>query len=443
MFSILDGRTEFYQWDIDRKLVVEDDSITEVHFCNRTGECSLVCEVYTENDKRLVNVPNILLQNSWKINVYGYDINYTKHSKKFEVVERTKPADYLYTETETMSFSSVLDRAEKAKDEAEKAKEQAENSYMNASYSAYEAKQFANQAKQAEQQANSYVSSAGSYSASAYGSANAAKLAEENAFTAANMAESQANYIRNNTSILANAVKGKVSGEVLELTDVSPLPHTLDIKVTSKNLTSRVLNNAVAVGDKVNNNIFGAAGGRVPKLEEVDAYEENTQYTLSLKVTPKDITYSATGRLMFGTATYTDGEVAYFDLVGNKNCNVEPNTLVFFTTAPNKTVASIDLRKHSRWTGGTITLNDLQIEKGIVATEYTPHIDTATVKLSVDGLEYPVETNGVVTGIESNFPTTTLTTDTTGALINVEYNRDTNNVIESLVDAIISLGGNI
>jgi hypothetical protein len=93
----------------------------------------------------------------------------------------------------------------------------------------------------------------------------------------------------------------------------------------------------VAVGDKVNNNIFGAAGGRVPKLEEVDAYEENTQYTLSLKVTPKDITYSATGRLMFGTATYTDGEVAYFDLVGNKNCNVEPNTLVFFTTAPNKT----------------------------------------------------------------------------------------------------------
>ena len=36
MFKILDGREYFYQWDLNQKLIVEDDSINEVHFSNRT-----------------------------------------------------------------------------------------------------------------------------------------------------------------------------------------------------------------------------------------------------------------------------------------------------------------------------------------------------------------------------------------------------------------------
>ena len=78
MFRIQDGRSQFYQWDLDRRLIVEDSSITQVHFCNRTDDCSLVCEVFEEDGVRLVNVPNILLQNNWRINVYAYDKDYTK-----------------------------------------------------------------------------------------------------------------------------------------------------------------------------------------------------------------------------------------------------------------------------------------------------------------------------------------------------------------------------
>ena len=37
----------------------------------------------------------------------------------------------------------------------------------------------------------------------------------------------------------------------------------------------------------------------------------------------------------------------------------------------------------------------------------------------------------------------TLLTDTEGVTIEAEYNKDTNKVIESLVQAIISLGGNV
>ena len=74
MFSIYDGRAEFYQWDKDRKLIVDDSSIKQVHFCNKTDDCSLVVDVYFHDDDfggiYLADVPNILLQDTWRINVF-------------------------------------------------------------------------------------------------------------------------------------------------------------------------------------------------------------------------------------------------------------------------------------------------------------------------------------------------------------------------------------
>lgn len=112
MFKILDGRSNFYQWDINRKIIVEDSTITQVHFCNRTDECSLVCETYQEGGLTLVNVPNILLQTDWRIRVYAYDGEHTKHEKCYEVVSRTKPTDYAYTETEVLNYSALEERIE-------------------------------------------------------------------------------------------------------------------------------------------------------------------------------------------------------------------------------------------------------------------------------------------------------------------------------------------
>ena len=113
MFKIYDGRSHFYQWDTDRKLIVEDASISEVHFCNQTDSYSLVCKTYIEDGLNLVNVPNILLQNDWRINVYAYDSNYTKFSEQFDVIRRCKPEDYVYTETEILNYNTLSDRITK------------------------------------------------------------------------------------------------------------------------------------------------------------------------------------------------------------------------------------------------------------------------------------------------------------------------------------------
>ena len=100
MFRIADGREHFYQWDLDRQVVVDDPSITEVHFCNRTEDVSLVVEVVDG----LANVPNILLQSSFDMRVFAYDGKATRYDAVFKVKAKTKPSDYVYTETEIKSY---------------------------------------------------------------------------------------------------------------------------------------------------------------------------------------------------------------------------------------------------------------------------------------------------------------------------------------------------
>ena len=112
LFKIYDGREFFYQWDKERKLIVYDDAITEVHFCNKTEECSLKAETYKEGNLTLVNVPNVLLTTDWKINVYAYDKDYTKHCDTFRVIPRSKPDDYIYTEAELKQWEQLQQQLE-------------------------------------------------------------------------------------------------------------------------------------------------------------------------------------------------------------------------------------------------------------------------------------------------------------------------------------------
>ena len=110
MFKIYDGREAFYQWDINQKLIVDDDSITEVHFSNRTNSYSLVCDISNEGDLRVVSVPNVLLQNNLPIIVYAYLKDHTEVSETFRVIEKDKPEDYIYTPDEIKTWEELNNR---------------------------------------------------------------------------------------------------------------------------------------------------------------------------------------------------------------------------------------------------------------------------------------------------------------------------------------------
>ena len=114
MFKILDGRDELFQWDINRQIIVSDASIDAVHYSNRTDASALVVEVKEKNGLRVADIPNILLQESWDINVYGYcDGYYTKQAARIKVKPRTKPESYVYTETEVLNYNTVMEKIDR------------------------------------------------------------------------------------------------------------------------------------------------------------------------------------------------------------------------------------------------------------------------------------------------------------------------------------------
>lgn len=99
-----------YQWDINRQLRIDSVDIGsdfEVHCCHTDDSTSLVVTPIIEDDVILVNIPNILLQRSGFIRVYVVVAGDTIYDRSFYVMARPKPDDYIYTETEVLSYKDI------------------------------------------------------------------------------------------------------------------------------------------------------------------------------------------------------------------------------------------------------------------------------------------------------------------------------------------------
>lgn len=92
------------QWDLNR--TVEIDSPAQVHFALvGSDECLTV-----ESDGTTVKVPNILLQNGGDILCWIYKDSQTIDKARISVSRKPKPTDYIYTETEVLSFGKLNNR---------------------------------------------------------------------------------------------------------------------------------------------------------------------------------------------------------------------------------------------------------------------------------------------------------------------------------------------
>lgn len=104
IFKIYDGRTNFWQWDTSQKLIVLNESITEVHFSNRDMNHSIQRDVYELNGMRVCNVPDIILQLPRNLIAYAYvsdgTSSYTMKSVKFAVIKRPIPDGYVMDQGE-------------------------------------------------------------------------------------------------------------------------------------------------------------------------------------------------------------------------------------------------------------------------------------------------------------------------------------------------------
>lgn len=124
----------------------------------------------------------------------------------------------------------------------------------------------------------------------------------------------------------------------------------------------------------------------------------------------------------------------------NINGSYDPNGLNFATGSTvysgsrSGGIAYVSLYLESSDPDGTvIRFKNLQIEIGDTATAYEPYKEGQTTITSTED-----EAN-----FQSIAPNMTLTTDTDGAVIEANYEKDSNIVIDKLTKAVIALGGNV
>ena len=110
----------FYQWDLDRVIEIADVPLgTEVHFYSPYIEEKDGLKVYAKEENGVVvaDVPNIILQYAGSFQVYVWPY-YTVMYAEYMVIERPKPAGYIYKETEVIyTIEDAVNRGlEKAKE---------------------------------------------------------------------------------------------------------------------------------------------------------------------------------------------------------------------------------------------------------------------------------------------------------------------------------------
>lgn len=104
---------KLYQWDLDRKVEIEleeNEAIDEINFFNPKGDTAYVVEPRIENGLVLVDIPNILLQEAVAIHMYTVKCDQTTAECVLRVRPRQKPSDYVYTETEVLSYKALDER---------------------------------------------------------------------------------------------------------------------------------------------------------------------------------------------------------------------------------------------------------------------------------------------------------------------------------------------
>ena len=115
LLQTLNRKKYFYQWDINMQITSANLKVgDEIHFSMADIADALVVQAFEQNGEIVANVPNILLQHYGLLTAYYYvydnESAYTVRSCVFEVRHRAKPADYVYTETEVLTWKALDER---------------------------------------------------------------------------------------------------------------------------------------------------------------------------------------------------------------------------------------------------------------------------------------------------------------------------------------------
>ncbi len=228
----------------------------------------------------------------------------------------------------------------------------------------------------------------------------------------------------------ANAFVGSVMGNPVSMADVSPFEHEVKVKVSGDNVDPTTVTLTRCGKNMINPQPILDKGGVLQ--EDGSIYMANAQAPSGIVVykangSTNQVTLSYSYKFA-STELYTGTRFEAFYTEGSSESIGAPKqteyTKVSWTSDPNRTldyiIISYGTAANSTW------WKDVQLELGTEATPYEPF----------KGATYTPNSDGTVEGVKSLSPNMTLFTDTANAIIECEYNRDSNVVIRELYDRI-------
>ena len=228
----------------------------------------------------------------------------------------------------------------------------------------------------------------------------------------------------------ANALKGNKSGAALSLDDVSPMKHHLVVTVRGKNLFNKD-NWVNAIGEVEVNGVSCLHVSERGESYYIVPGDNSAVYIFAVRVY-RNSDFEKGTNIKAGRADGTVRHVCGVSSLGDTVTAIVYGGEKLYFSGWNRDDVCIDL---------TAT----QLEIGTTATEFAPHVpDISAVKVIVNGNEYSVNGDGTVNGVvKSEYPITTITTDTEGAIVECEYNRDINKAFAEVYSAFVAMGGNV
>lgn len=229
--------------------------------------------------------------------------------------------------------------------------------------------------------------------------------------------------------------KGTASGEVVSISDISPIEHNLRVKLSTDVITDFSTVKLDALGKNLFNNDTNL-------IKRVD-------YTLASGATAQRIGYEV--YLPIGTYKISAtplqefSEIYLYGAIVNVNgvCRQEAIKIVANKATSYRPTITIENGEkfviydalgvgNTERTKQYFAMFNIQIEFGESATEFEEYKEPTT---------YTPNADGTVEGVKSIYPTTTLVPSEQGVLVECEYYQDARKVKQDLTDLIISLGG--
>ena len=159
-----------------------------------------------------------------------------------------------------------------------------------------------------------------------------------------------------------------ISGNIISVNDASPIEHSLGVKLTNKNLID-IPNLENIKGD-------GTVVTLYDSIKKINCGGKDT-FISCKPIINEEISISENGNLIYANITFENGFVGNYALYAMRTSG----TIDFGTFVPSATngdIIAMKIIKHGRWTGGNLSITNIQLEFGTTATEYTPYITDFT-----------------------------------------------------------------